>query len=186
MQDQFNAANSWLRQKNTWPPVEVDGEAEFKQFGKIEADWGSLKEKPIKAIDLVKRLGDFAREYQALAVKMGQLIDRGNREQKDIQKLESELDEYLGLWEKLEKTYQDNLDAREDIHKLLDEADQEMYRVKTQYREGRHDYTAVFQAIQSLHRKVRLYQAVLDDAHVVDVNGRVIASKESKRAPGEW
>jgi chromosome segregation ATPase len=186
VQDQFNTANSWMRQARAWPPVEVAVDTEFKQLGQIEADWAALKEKPIKAIDLVKRLGDFAREYQALAAKMGQLIERGNREQKDVQKLESELDEYLSLWEKLQKTYQDNPDAGEDIHKLLDEADQEMYRVKTQYREGRLDYAAVYQAIQSLHRKVRLYQAVLDDAHVVDVNGRVIASKETKRAPGEW
>ena len=78
------------------------------------------------------------------------------------------------------------MEASEDIHKLLNDADQEMYRIKTQYREGALTYDQVLQAIQALHRKVRLYQAVLDDAHVVDVNGRVITSRESKRAPGEW
>ena len=186
VQDQFNVANNWLRQARAWPPVEVDVEAEFKLLGQLEADWAAVKEKPIKAIDLVKRLGDLAREYQALAGSLGQLIERGNREQKDIQKLENELDENLSLWEKLQKTYQDNPEASEDINQLLNEADQEMYRVKTQYREGTLIYTQVHQAIQSLHRKVRLYQAVLDDAHVIDVSGRVIASKESQRAPGEW
>ena len=186
VQDQFGAAKNWLHQARAWPPVEVDVEAEFKILGQLEADWAAVKEKPIKAIDLVKHLGDLAREYQSLAGSLGGLIERGNREQKDIQKLESELDENLNLWEKLQKTYQSNPEASEDIHKLLNDADQEMYRVKTQYREGTLSYTQALQAIQSLHRKVRLYQAVLDDAHVVDVTGRVIASKESQRAPGEW
>ena len=78
------------------------------------------------------------------------------------------------------------MEAGEDIRGLLNEADQEMYRVKTQYRDGSLNYAAALQAIQALHRKVRLFQAVLDEAHVVDVNGKVIASKDLQRAPGEW
>lgn len=186
VQDQFTAANTWQRQTRAWPPVTVDVDAEYRALGRLEAEWGALKEKSLKAIDLVKRLGDLAREYQDLSTRMGQLIERGEREQKDVLKLESELDDYLSKWEKLGDAYPDNPEASDDIHQLLDEADQEMYRLKTQYREGALNYTQVSQALQALHRKVRLYQAVLDDAHVIDVSGRVIASRESKRAPGEW
>jgi hypothetical protein len=186
VQDQFSAANNWLRQARSWPPVAVDGEAEYQALGRLEADWADVKTKPVKAIDLVKRLGDLAREYQGLAEKTRQLIERGNRDQKEVQKFETELDGFLSLWEKLQLSYQDNIEASEDIHKLLNEADQEMYRIKIQSREGVLTYDQVLQAIQTLHRKVRLYQAVLDDAHVVDVNGRVITSREAKRAPGEW
>jgi sRNA-binding protein len=100
--------------------------------------------------------------------------------------MERELDGFLSGWEKLARAYSDNPDASQDIQQLLDESDQEMYRVKTQYREGRLTYAQVQQAIQTLHRKVRLYQAVLDDTHMVDLQGRVITSRESKRAPGEW
>jgi hypothetical protein len=186
VQDQFSAANNWLHQARSWPPVAVDVETEYQALGRLEADWAEVRTKPVKAIDLVKRLGDLAREYQGLAEKMRQLVERGNRDQKEVQKYETELDGFLSLWEKLQSSYKDNLEASEDIHKLLNDADQEMYRIKTQYREGALTYDQVLQAIQALHRKVRMYQAVLDEAHVVDVNGRVITSRESKRAPGEW
>ncbi len=186
VQDQFNAANNWLRQTRAWPPVAVDVDAEYKALGKVEADWAGIREQPVKAIDLVQRLGELARAYQSLADRMRQLIERGNREQNEVQTLEAELDENLHLWEKLQKSYQDNPEASEDIQGLLNEADQEMYRVKMQYKEGTLTYAQALQAIQTMHRKVRLYQAALDETHVVDVNGRVIASRESKRAPGEW
>ena len=186
VQDQFTAANTWLRQARAWPPVEVEIDPEAQTFGRLEADWKAVREKPIKAIALVKRLGDLRGEYQALAGRMSQLIERGNREQKDVQRLESELDNYLNAWEKLLSAYPDNPQASDDIRQLLDGADQEMYRVKTQYREGGLSYAQAVQSIQGLHRKVRLYQAVLDETHVVDVNGRVIASKDSQRTAGEW
>ena len=186
VQDQFNTANQWARQARAWPPVAVDVDPEYQALGRLEAEWAALRQKPVKAIDLVKRLGDLAREYQGLAASLASLIERGNREQKDIARLESELDENLSRWEKLLAVHQDSVEAGEDIRGLLNEADQEMYRVKTQYRDGSLNYAAALQAIQALHRKVRLFQAVLDEAHVVDVNGKVIASKDSQRAPGEW
>lgn len=186
VQDQVNTANNWLRQANAWPPVAVNPEAEFRALGQLEASWSALREKPVKAIELVKRLGDLAREYQSLAASLKQLIEQGNRDQAEILQMERELDGFLSGWEKLARAYPDNPDANQDIQQLLNDADQEMYRVKTQYREGRLTYAQVQQSIQTLHRKVRLYQAVLDDTHVVDLQGRVITSRESKRAPGEW
>jgi DNA repair exonuclease SbcCD ATPase subunit len=186
VQDQFQSANNWLRQARSWPPVAVDVDGEYQALGRLEAEWAALKDRPVKAIDLVKRLGDMTRQYEALSGKMDQLIKRGNQEQKDIQRLEGELDRYLDDWEKLQSAYQDNPRASEDIHKLLDEADREMFRLKSQYKDNQLSYNQVQQSIVNLHRKVRLYQAVLDDTHVVDVNGKVIASRESQRAPGEW
>lgn len=186
VQDQVNTANNWLRQANAWPPVAVNPETEFRALGQLEVSWSALREKPVKAIELVKRLGDLAREYQSLAASLKQLIEQGNRDQAEILQMERELDGFLSGWEKLARAYPDNPEASQDIQQLLNEADQEMYRVKTQYREGRLTYAQVQQAVQTLHRKVRLYQAVLDDTHVVDLQGRVITSRESKRAPGEW
>jgi chromosome segregation ATPase len=186
VQDLFHQANNWLRQGRAWPPVAVDAEAELQTLGRLEADWAGLREKPIKAIELVKCLGDLARQYQALASSLGGLIEQGNRQQKDIHKLESQVDAYLDAWEKIQGAYTDNPQASEDIHKLLNEADQEMFRVKSQYNEGRLNYDQVQAAIQALHRRIRLYQAVLDDTHVVDVTGKVITSRDSQRAPGEW
>ncbi|MCU0488564.1 MAG: hypothetical protein MUE67_06405, partial [Anaerolineales bacterium] len=101
VQDQVNTANNWLRQANAWPPVAVNPETEFRALGKLEASWSALREKPIKAIELVKRLGDLAREYQSLAASLKQLIEQGNRDQAEILQMERELDGFLSGWEKL-------------------------------------------------------------------------------------
>lgn len=183
---QFDEINTWLKQTRAWPPVAVDVEPEYKVLGSLESSWKALKSQPAKAIDLVKQLGDFGREYQALGGKVQQLTERGSREQKEIQKLENELDEYLSKWERLLEKYPDQAVVVEEIRSLLDDSDQELFQIKQSYREGALNYDEVYQKAQNLHRKVRLFQVALDETHTLDVSGKIITSRESRRTTGEW
>lgn len=186
VQTTFDTISTWLRQTRAWPPVAVNIETEYNQFGALGSSWNSLKNQPLRAIELVKQLGDFGRNYQELGEKMRQLSERGNREQNEIKKLENELQDYLHKWERLLEKYPDQAEVVEEIRGLLDDSDLELFQVKARYRDGAIDYEDAFQKVQNLERKVRLFQVALDETHTLDVNGRVITSRDSTRAPGEW
>jgi predicted nucleic acid-binding Zn-ribbon protein len=184
--DEMGEIDVWLRQTSAWPPTSVHIDNERKELGRLEESWNLLKSQRIKGIDLVARLGELSGKYQSLADKLRQAAERAGREKNQVADLERELNEYAQLWEKHLQTYQDNPQAQEEIRELLTGVDEELYRLHTEYRERKLDYPQIFPAIQQIHRKVRLYQAALDEAHVIDVNGRVITSRESKRTAGEW
>lgn len=186
LHEQANEISAWLRQTQAWPPTSVDLKAEQKEIASLDTQWENFKAQPVRGIELVKRLGGLSNEYQRSAERVRRLAEQAGKEQDTAETLVREIDQFSQLWEKQFYAQRDNRPAREDIRGLLDQISQELYRIKSQYRERVLDYTRVLQALQTLQRKARLHQVALDDAHVIDVNGRVITSRESTRAPGDW
>jgi hypothetical protein len=186
LKEQANEISAWLRQTQTWPPTSVDLRAEQKEIATLEGQWGAFKAEPVRGIELVKRLGGLSNEYQRSAERVRRLAEQAGKEQDTAETLVREIDHFSQLWEKQFYAQRDNRPAREDIRGLLDQISQELYRIKSQYRERVMDYARVMQALKTLQRKARLHQVALDDSHVIDVNGRVITSRESTRAPGDW
>lgn len=184
--DQFGQVSTWLRQTRAWPPVSVELDAEQHDLVGLENQWQGLKDKPIKAIDLVARLGELSAKYQALGERVRQAAEKGAREQDQAETLESELRDFIRQWERLLGAYRDNSMASQEIQQLLSQVDDELYRLRQGYREGTLNYTQAVQTLQNLHRRARLFQAALDDSHVIDISGKVIASRTATRAPGEW
>lgn len=184
--DQFGQVSTWLRQTRAWPPVSVDLDAEQHDLAGLENQWQGLKDKPIKAIDLVARLGELSTKYQSLGERVRQAAEKGTREQDQAETLENELRDYARQWERLLGAYRDNSMATQEIQQLLSQVDDELYRLRQGYREGTVNYNQAVQTLQSLHRRTRLFQAALDDSHVIDMSGKVITSRTSTRAPGEW
>lgn len=186
VQDQVKEVYVWLRQTRAWPPTSVSIDDEQQEFGRLEAEWQAIKGQPHRAIDLVALLGDLSSRYQALGERIRQLAERGSREQDQVTSLEQELDQYNRQWDQRWQEHQTNKLASEEIRELITNTENEQYRIRTQFREGTADYSKTLTSLQSLHRKVRLYQVALDDNHVIDVSGQVITSRDSKRAPGDW
>jgi hypothetical protein len=88
--------------------------------------------------------------------------------------LETQLDDLIELWQGQRDNHQDNPLAIQEIQQLINDTTHERDQIRGQYRQGSKTYAQVLQAMQSLNRKVRIFQIPLDDQHAIDVNGRVI------------
>jgi hypothetical protein len=78
-------------------------------------------------------------------------------------------------WEELWQAHRERPETTDEIRKLLADVDGERDLLKRQYRQGARSYDQVLQTLQAFQRKLRLAQVVLDDTHLLDINGRSIA-----------
>jgi chromosome segregation ATPase len=144
---------------------------------KLEASWQGLTGERLKAISLVKRLGDMSKKYQALEGKIRRASDSAARDREKIDSLERDLESYAQKWQNQWHAYPDNPSASQDIEDLLNSLDRQWDLIRQQHKRGEKDYDQVYKALEQLHRKVRYYQAALDEDHAVDANGRVITRR---------
>jgi len=140
--------------------------------------WSRLTMRPTffisKAITLVAQMSNLSAKYQTLLVNVRQVAERAAREQDQIETLEAELDDMVQHWQQQWRVYRDNPMAEQEIHKLLGEIDSQRGQIKRQARQGSTTYDQILQALQSLHRRIRIAQVPIDDTHVIDLNGRLI------------
>jgi phage terminase small subunit len=172
--EQFAEISAWLRGTRSWPPTAVSLQAERQELDHLEEQWDLLKQQPNKAITLVAQMSNLSAKYQTLLGNIRQVAERAAREQDQIETLEAELDEMVQLWQQQWRVYRDNPIAEEEIHNLLGEIDNQRSQIKRQARQGSTTYDQILQAMQSLHRRVRVAQISIDDNHVIDLNGRII------------
>jgi hypothetical protein len=172
--EQFAEISAWLRGTRSWPPTAVTLQAERQDLDRLEEQWDLLKQQPSKAITLVAQMSNLSAKYQTLLVNVRQVAERAAREQDQIETLEAELDDMVQHWQQQWRVYRDNPMAEQEIHKLLGEIDSQRGQIKRQARQGSTTYDQILQALQSLHRRIRIAQVAIDDTHVIDLNGRLI------------
>ncbi len=166
-----------LRDPHCWPPTPRTLLAEQTELGRLDDSWNSLKDKPLRAISLVAQLGSLTARYQTLLEKANQVAEKAANDQERVASLEDDLDRLAAQWEELWQAHRDNSQTTAEIRKLLADQDGERDLLKRQYRQGARSYDQVLQTLQALQRKARLAQVVIDDTHLLDVNGRLIAYK---------
>jgi chromosome segregation ATPase len=162
-----------VRQDRTWPPTTVTLEAERQELEKAEKQWRGLKGGPIRAISLVQQLGSLSARYQTLVEKLRQGSERLAQEQTQVEDIETEIDELAQYWESQWRTYRDNPMASQEMRGLLDSVEQQQSQLKRQYRQGAKSYNQIIQELKALQRKLKYFQAALDDDHAIDSGGRV-------------
>ena len=172
---QLDDLAGWMRSTRGWPPTSISIKEESQELSRLEEQWQAIKRQPSKAITLVAQMGNLLARYQAAAERARQIAERAAQEQKQVEKLETELDELAQLWQTQWNSYRENPHATEDIRKLLAEIAGEREQLKRQYRQGAQNFSQVLQSLQMLHRKARTAQVAIDENHLIDVNGRVIA-----------
>lgn len=173
--DQLNEVEAWLRSNRAWPPTSQSVQQERLELAEFEKGWEALKLQPVKALSLVAQLGSLAGKYHSLAEKTRQVAQRALREQEEIEKLESELDELAQLWQTQWLAYRDNATVTEEIGRIMNTIEQEQDTLQRQYRQGQKNYQQVLQTLQALRKRTRMSQVKIDDSHVIDINGRMIA-----------
>jgi hypothetical protein len=172
--EQVAEITSWLRSTRIWPPTSYTLDAERQELDQIEQEWKALKGRRLTAIALVAQLANFSKRYAALTEKTRQVTEHVRQEQAQVEKLETQLEDLLLLWQNQWNNHQDNPTAVQEIQQLLNDTAHEKDRIRQEYRQGAKNYNQVLQSLQTLHRKVRVFQIPLDDQHAIDVNGRVI------------
>lgn len=172
---QLDDLDEWMRSTRGWPPTSISLSSERQEFNRLEEQWEALKRQPARALALAQQLGSLSIKYQSAAERASQIAERASRELEQVEKLERELDELSQLWQGQWNTYRENPLATEDIRRLLKEIDGDREQLRRQYRQGAKNYGQVLQDLQALHRRARTAQVSIDDNHVIDVNGQVIA-----------
>ncbi len=175
LREQIAEISNWMRGARSWPPTSVSLDSERQELAKVEAEWEAVKSRPAKAITLVAQIGSISAKYQALSSKVQQIAERAAQEQSQVEKLEADIDELAQLWQQQMQTYRDNPNTTEEIRRLLGELENQHSSIKRQYRQGGKTYEQILQALQSLQRRIRIAQVSIDENHVIDVNGRMIA-----------
>ncbi len=178
-QKQMDTALGLLRKPAGWLPVNLSLDAERRELDALEKQWQASHEEQTSAIQLVARLGGLSSRYQVLAEKIERATERTAREQADFENLDAEIEEQAERWRKLRGEYRDNPQASQEIRELLDSVEQETGRLKEQTRQGALSPEQAQQSLKKLSRRLRLAQVAVDDQHAVDINGRVIESKDS-------
>lgn len=145
--------------------------SERQQFKTLEEQWHSLREKGIKAIDLVAVLSELGGKYQVLATKLKQTAETAEQDQKRIRELEQRFEESCQLWQYRMDEYSDNLNTKDDISKLLNDAIAEMEGIRQRYQRENIPYHHVLQQLRALCQKLDSAEAYYDQNHVIDING---------------
>jgi hypothetical protein len=179
-QEHRSQASEWLNRAVTlipegraWPATTQLLTSERQQFDSLENQWHSLKDKPIKAIDLVSKLSDLGSHYQALAAKLKQTVEIAQQDQNRIKELEARFAESCQLWQDQMQEYADNLLTKESITKLLNEAEKEQLAIRQRYQNEGIPYPQVLQQLRSLCQKIDSAEAAYDQNHVIDINGEL-------------
>lgn len=157
----------------TWPPTTQFLSNESRQFEALEARWESLREEPMRAIQLVSRIGELAEEYQNLESKLAQIVARAEQEQTKTLELENRLAESMRMWQSQMQSYSNNYTARDEILQLIEEAENEAEGIRQDYLRGAIPYNQVVQFFRGVCQKLEGAQAAIDEEQVIDINGIV-------------
>ena len=169
----LNRAVTLIPERRAWPATTQVLTSERQQFDAFDEQWHSLREKPIKAIDLVSTLSDLGGKYQALAAKLKQMVETAQQDQNRIKELEARFAESCQLWQYQMKEYSDNLLTRESISKLLEDAEKELEAIRMRYQRDGLPYHQVLQQLRSLCQKIDSAEAAYDQSHIIDINGEL-------------
>jgi hypothetical protein len=171
----FSELNDWLRSSRGWPPASIDLETEQQELERLEGQWNGLRQQRARAIQLVKQYAGLEGAFRSLSERAHLAGERAADERQKIEGLESEIDEMAQAWEQLRQTYRENQVTAGEIRRLLGDVDNERNQLKRQARQDIRSYDQILQGMQSLNRRLRLAQVSIDETHVIDVNGRIIA-----------
>ena len=173
-------ASQWLNQAvalipegREWPATSQRLTSERQQFYSLEEQWHSLKDKSIKAIDLVSALADLGSKYQGLSAKLGQTVETAQQDQNRIKELEDRFEESCKLWEYQIRANAGNALVRDSITVLLNDAEIELEAIRRRYQRDGLPYNQVLQQLRSLCQKVDSAEAEYDQSHVIDINGEL-------------
>jgi chromosome segregation ATPase len=175
VKEQYAELSNWMRATRAWPPSAANLNAERQELARIDEQWEALKGQRGKAIARVQQYGSLSGKYQALSEKLRQVGERAVQEKSQVEDLESQLADLTNQWQAQWQSRRDNPVVGEEIRNLLGEIEQEQNSIRQQYEQGARSYDQVLQALRDLIRKARVAQVAIDENHVIDVSGRVIA-----------
>lgn len=173
--EQIEEIIAWVKNSRGWPPTSLNLDEERAELQRLDAQWEASKGQASRGINVVQRYGDLNTRYYHLAEKARAKAERIAGEQDAIEALEVDLDEMAAQWQAQRQAYAQNPEAAEAIRQLLEEADAVRKSVQRQAREGRKRYSEVRQELDVLAQKLRRSQVQVDDQHVIDIHGRLIA-----------
>ena len=171
----FAELSDWLRSSRGWPPASIDLDAERQELERLEGQWNGMRQQHARAIQLVKQYTGLEGAYRSLGERAHLAGEKAADERQKVEDLESEMDELAQAWEQLRQTYRENQVTTSEIRRLLGDVDNERDQLKRQARQEIRPYEQILQDLQSLNRRLRLAQVSIDENHVIDVNGRIIA-----------
>ncbi len=173
--EQLEDLVSWLRGAGGWPPTSLNFDPELSELAALDEQWRALKDQHLRAIALVQRLSDLSAKYYHLAERSRQKAERIASEQDHVDEIEAEVKEMVGLWQQQRQAYQANPAVSEEIRKLLDQVDSQVKTIQKLSKDGKKNYQQVAQDLETVRNRLRRSQVTIDDQHVIDLNGHMIA-----------
>jgi chromosome segregation ATPase len=173
--DRIADITAWMRSSQHWPPTSVTIDAERHDLEETDRKWEALKARPAKAINLVQTIGNLAARYATIGDRVQSSAEHVAQEKGQVESLEDEIDELAAQWQQQIQSYGQSPEAGEEIRRLLGDLQGQREALKRQYRQGTRSYEEIMQTLKELQRQLRNAQVTVDDNHVIDVNGRLIA-----------
>ncbi len=171
--EQIARAAELLPETRSWPPTTQTLTSERQEFNKIEQQWKALAQERVQPIRLVSRLGSLAGEYQGLAARLSQKVERAGQEQNRLRELENRLAESKGMWQNQMQLHIDNPVTRDDIHLLLEEVEGEREAIRERYLRGSILYNQALQTVRQVCQKLDDALVQLNDTQDIDINGEI-------------
>jgi hypothetical protein len=170
---QLARAAELIPEGRSWPPSNQSIVSERQDYQKVEQQWKSLSQERIQPIRLVSRLGSLAGEYQGLASRVSQKVERAGQEQNRFRELENRLAESRSMWQNQMQIHAESAVTRDDIHLLLEEVEAESEAVKEHYRRGSIMYNQALQTLRQICQKLDDALVQLNATQDIDINGEI-------------
>jgi hypothetical protein len=171
--EQLARAAELIPESRAWPPSNQNLATERQDYHKVEQQWKALAQERIQPIRLVSRLGTLAGEYQGLAARISQKVERAGQEQNRFRELENRLAESRSMWQNQMQIHADSAVTRDDIHLLLEEVEGETEAVKEHYRRGSIAYNQALQTLRQICQKLDDALVQLNATQDIDINGEI-------------
>lgn len=173
----LSRAQELIPASRTWPPTGQILGGERGQMDALEKQWDNLRQTPIKAINLVSKLGQLSESYQSLAGRIKQVVERAEQEQHKIAELQAHYEESKDIWGELRDINPDNAVLRSEVNILLQETDQDLAELKQRYKQEGLPYNQVLQNLRGIIQKLDNAQVEIGDGRLVDINGEVVVEQ---------
>jgi hypothetical protein len=157
----------------SWPPTTKRATLEKANYITLEEEFQKLRKNRTTAVLLVAKLSDLTDEYKELITATTKIVREAETEQKRFIDLEERLSKSKGMWQKVSRSYQDNLFLIENIRELIESINQDYEELKKRYLGGRISYSQAYQIFRLICRQIDQASVELDERRIIDIGGEI-------------
>ncbi|MCU0484656.1 MAG: hypothetical protein MUC85_00965 [Anaerolineales bacterium] len=156
-----------------WPASTQHLSNEPAQVKALEQLWLSLRQEPLRAIQMAGKLSDLSERYQMMDTQLRRLVDTALQEQQGVLAYEKRLNDSIKMWQRQASLHANNRSVQGAVQSLVESARREHEALKLRYERGNIPYQQTLNSLKQICRKLDEASVPVDDQQDLDITGAV-------------